>query len=270
MKEPVVFKNSKELLDASAFRVTETVEKLQQKVLFKEWAEPSTEVAHFDLIAREGAQLEYVLFQNHAMTADTLALITVRAERNSRVKLTVIQNGAAKSQLKIEAHCAGEGAEVEIRGLQNARGTQKLMVDFHAIHAVPHTKSDLQVWCIADDQAQSIFNGLMTIAEGSHHTESYQKNRNLLLSNKATIDTFPKLFIANHDVKAAHGSSTSTLEPDQFMYLQSRGIDHEQAEKMLVRGFIRQAIEWISDETIRTRIEKTLNVYEEVWEDATV
>jgi Fe-S cluster assembly protein SufD len=265
MKEPILIKNSNELLNGSIFHVTESVEKNQQKVLFKEWGEPSTEVARFDLHAKEGAQVEYVLFQNHAVSSEAVAKIVLRADRDSHIKFTIIQQGASKSQVEIEAHCDGQGSNIEIRGLQNAKSTQKMSVDFKAYHGAPHTKTDLQVWCVARDQSHSIFNALVSIKPGSHHSEAYQKNKNLLLSPKAVIDTFPKLFIANDDVKAAHGSSTSTLEPEQFIYLQSRGIDREAAELMLTNGFIHQAIDWLSDETMKARLEKDLGIAEEAW-----
>lgn len=265
MKTPVLFKNANELLNGAIFHVTETIAKNQKKTLFREWAEPTTEIARFDLNVEDGAELEYVLYQNFAATSESLAKIVLTAGRNSRIKFTVIQNGASKSQVNVISQCAGEGSEIEIRGLQNGKDHQKLGVDFDAVHSVPHTKSDLQVWCVARDQSHSIFSGLVSIKEGAHHTEAYQKNKNLMLSEKAVIDSFPKLFIFNDDVKCAHGSSTSTLEPDQFVYLQSRGIDREQAEQMLTQGFIHQAIDWISDESIRTRLAKSLDVFEEEW-----
>jgi len=260
MKEPVLFKNANELLKQSSFHVAETAKRDERKRLFREWGEHGTEAATFDLTADENSDFEYVLFQNHAKTSETVGRIVLQAKRGAKIRLILVQYGSTKSQLQIEARCDGEGSEIEIRGLQDARATQKLSMDFHSLHAVPHTKSDLQVWCVARDQSQSIFNGLMTIAHGAHHTEAYQKNKNLLLSPKAVIDTFPKLFIANDDVKAAHGSSTSTLNPDQFIYLQSRGIDRDEAERMLTQGFIRQALAGISDESIQTRILDAMEV----------
>ena len=265
MKTPVLYKNAAELLKGALFQVSETVAANQKKTLFREWAEPTTEIARFNITVEDNAELEYVLFQNFAATSEALARIEIVGGRNSRVKLTVVQNGASKSHLEIVTRCAGEGSEVEIRGLQNAKDSQKFSVDFDAVHSVPHTKSDLQVWCVARDSSHSIFSGLVSIKEGAHHTEAYQRNKNLLLSAKATVDSFPKLFIYNDDVKCAHGSSTSTLEPDQFIYMQSRGIDREQDEQMLTQGFIHQAIDWISDEQIRSRLQKSLSVFEEEW-----
>jgi len=110
-----------------------------------------------------------------------------------------------------------------------------------------------------------VFNGLIDIKKNAHHTEAFQKNRNLLLSDRATIDSFPKLLIANDAVKCAHGSSTSTLEPDQANYLRSRGISQEEAEHMMVQGFLRQALSEISDESCKKTLYQELSIVDEDW-----
>ncbi len=211
----------------------------------------------------EAGSLEAVIFQNADETQQAKVQVKVVLQKNARVKLTVIQQGCAKSQFEILTEARGEGAEIDIRGLQNSKNSQKLSFSAHAHHFVPHTRSDLQVWCVAGDESHSIFNGLVTIEKGAHHTEAYQRNKNLLLSERATVDTFPKLFIGNHDVKCAHGSSVSQIEPEQFYYLQARGIDAEAAEKMLVKGFMHQALDGLTHADTKQRLEKFLGLTEE-------
>jgi len=113
---------------------------------------------------------------------------------------------------------------------------------------------------VAKDQSQTIFNGVISIAEGAHHTEAFQKNKNLILSERATVDSIPQLFIHNDDVKCAHGSSTSTLDPEQYIYLQSRGIGLSDAEQMITRGFMENAIHWIENSDTRTRVMDALEL----------
>jgi Fe-S cluster assembly protein SufD len=113
---------------------------------------------------------------------------------------------------------------------------------------------------VAKDESQTIFSGIITIEKGAHHTEAFQKNKNLILSEKATVDSIPQLFIFNDDVKCAHGSSTSTLDPDQYIYLQSRGIGLQDAESMITRGFIENAIHWIENGATSARVHEVLGL----------
>ena len=212
---------------------------------------------------KENSHLEIVVLQHISLELETISRVKLRVGKDSSVKFTFIQSGAKRAHFEIETEVLGSGANVEIRGLQNAKYDQKLSFEAKSRHAVPHTRSDLQVWCIASDESHSIFNGVITIDQGAHHTEAYQKNKNLLLSDRATVDTFPKLFIWNDDVKCAHGSSVSQLEPDQFYYLQSRGIDQAAAEKMLLKGFMHQSFEWITDGETKTKLEKLFDIEEE-------
>lgn len=269
MKEPALFKDLAQLktehppvvVRALAGKTQFHFEELGQS--FKHDSTHSPQHFEYTLHANEGSQLEVVLFQNARLDSDLLTTINVTADQNANVKLTFIQEGAERSEVQISTQCLGKGASIDIHGLQNAKLKQKLSFKMNAVHAVPHTTSDLKVWCVARDESQSIFNALVTIEKGAHHTEAYQRNKNLLLSEKATIDTFPKLFIGNDDVKCAHGSSTSTLDDDQFYYLQSRGISPSEAEQMLVKGFLAQALEWISDEKTSQVLRQALHIQEE-------
>lgn len=231
---------------------------------FTEWTElcEGQHTGAFEIVGRENTDKEYVLLQNLPADARAASRIRVRLERNARVRLVVIQEGADTSHLEIEGVCEGEGAEFELRGLQNTQRKQK-----HSIHAVvkhekSNTKSDMKVWCVGRDQGHSIFNGMIDIKPGARNVEAYQRNKNLMLNNKATMDTFPKLFIANDEVKAAHGASVSSLGVDQLAYLQSRGLSRDEAEAMVTTGFIRQVVDELRDSRLRRQIEERLGLQE--------
>ena len=281
MKEPVIFKNAADLFAGATVTQTEiyvcTAGTTASRM--KEWVLPTgvgaaSQLAVVPLVevltidAKENSELEYIFFQNLPVLEnagagegiDAAAQITIHAARDARVRLTIIQNGASRSHIEVKAHCEGSGAEIEVRTLHRGRGTQKFATQINAIHSVPHTKSDVSAWCIAQDRTHTLFNGLVTIEKGAHHTEAYQKNKNLILSNHAVVDSFPKLLIANDEVKCAHGSSTSTLDPDQALYLESRGIDAVTAEQMLTHGFLNRALNWIQDQELKTVIMRGLGI----------
>ena len=263
MKEFVLFKNEDGLSPAKA-PVEFRSEGGQSSFFFHEIRDGNGK-AELSLSAARGSQLEAVIFQNAPADSNTLIRVRLKGERDSTIRQTVIQNGAAKSEIDIHSESAGEGSRFEMRGVQNASGNQQFVIRAGASHPVPHTSSDMQVWCVARDTSRSVFNGTIGIAKGAHHTEAFQKNRNLLLSERATIDSFPKLLIANDNVKCAHGSSTSTLDPEQANYLRARGIPLEEAEKMLVRGFLRDALSGITDPECQRRVFGALSIDEEEW-----
>ena len=227
---------------------------------------PNTGGVHeIDINVGEGAHVEMVIEQANSAEVESLSRVKVKAGSDSTLKLTVILDGGAKSAFEIDTSVEGRGARVEVRGLLNAKGSQQFSLRADAVHAVSDTYSDLQVWCAARDDSRTVFNGRIHILQSAPRTEAFQKNRNLMLSKRATVDSFPKLLIENDEVKCAHGSSTSSLEPEQTYYLQARGIDRETAESMMLKGFLRQPLEWISDAAVRSEIESRLGVLEEEW-----
>ena len=263
MKEPVLFKES-EFPSGAHPSVSEDVPESGKRFSFVE-VNGGASFLEYRFRAARDSVLEVVVLQDVPMNQDVFIRIHADAESGATLRLTLVQKGASRGQIDLLASAKGTGASIEIQALHHSKDSQKhaLRADVH--HPVPGTRSDLQVWCAADGTSRSIFNGLIRIDRGASKTEAFQKNRNLLLSERAVIDSFPKLLIANDDVKCAHGSSTSSLDPDQAYYLQSRGLNHADAEAMITRGFLRQALESISDEACRATLQSRLGVLEEEW-----
>lgn len=259
MKIPALFKNDD--LFAGAMKKEFSSVAGARSSVFYEWNEASAVEVVFH--AQKDSELECVFLQNLPADAELPAKIKITAERGAKVKCTIVHQGAAKSQIAFDSHCAGEGSEIHVQALANSEKTQKHSFIANSFHPVPHTQSDLKVWCVANDNAQTIFNGVITIEKGAHHTEAFQKNKNLILSEKATVDSVPQLFIYNDEVKCAHGSSTSTLDPEQYIYLQSRGINLADAESMITRGFMENAVQWIENADSLARVKQVLQIQPE-------
>ena len=259
MKIPALFKNQDLMTNVSKHDFV--AEAGKKSSFFYEWKESTSVEVLFH--AKKDSVMECVFLQNLDSTAELPAKINLVADRGAKIQCTIIHQGSQKSQITFDSRCAEEGAVIHIQALANSRSNQKHAFIANAVHPVPHTQSDLKVWCVAKDESQTIFNGVVTIEKGAHHTEAFQKNKNLILSEKATIDSIPQLFIFNDEVKCAHGSSTSTLDPNQAIYLQSRGISLSDAEDMITRGFIENAIHWIEDPQTLSRIHEVLGMQEE-------
>ena len=98
------------------------------------------------------------------------------------------------------------------------------------------------------EQAKSVFSGLIKVENDAQNTNSYQTNRNLLLSDDSEADSMPGLEILANEVKCSHGATTSKIDDQELFYLLSRGISRSVAERLIVLGFFEEVIGKISVE----------------------
>ena len=173
-------------------------------------------------------------------------------EAGSRVKIHLINFSSAMNNITVEQ--IGEGCETEIYALAFLHGTDAVTTETHVKHAVGGGTSNQLIKFVLDDEAQGRFIGDLKIAQDAQQTEAHQTNRNLLLSDKATMRTQPQLEIYADDVKATHGASTGQLDESALFYMQQRGIDKQKARQLLVGAFMKDVIESIQDSAIRSQL----------------
>ena len=128
-------------------------------------------------------------------------------------------------------------------------------------HNRPYTTSNLNYKIIADGNAKSILFVKSTINKGSHHSEAYQKNNNLILSDKSIVHSNPQLEIYNDDVKCSHGSATGQIDDEAIYYMRTRGINEKLAKQLILNSFINEIIEKISPLDIQKNIKYKIKNY---------
>lgn len=176
-------------------------------------------------------------------------------EADSHVKIHVIN-----ASFSITVNQLGEGCITEIYGLENLHGDESVTAETHVTHAVGGGTSNQLVKFVLDDHSRGSFIGDLKIAPDAQKTEAHQTNRNLLLSDTAEMRTRPQLEIYADDVKATHGASTGQLDESALFYMQQRGIDKQKARQLLVNAFMKEVVETISDEKIKSDV---LSLFEE-------
>ena len=176
-------------------------------------------------------------------------------EAGSHVKIHVIN-----ASFSITVNQLGEGCLTEIYGLENLHGDESVTAETHVTHAVGGGTSNQLVKFVLADRARGSFIGDLKIAPDAQKTEAHQTNRNLLLSEDAEMRTRPQLEIYADDVKATHGASTGQLDESALFYMQQRGIDKQKARQLLVNAFMKEVVETISDEKIKSDV---LSLFEE-------
>ncbi|MEO0455863.1 MAG: Fe-S cluster assembly protein SufD [Cyanobacteria bacterium P01_A01_bin.114] len=207
-----------------------------------------------ELWLQDNAQVTHILLQKESVETYHIGKTAVSQARDSRYSCTAIALGAQLSRHNLEVYQTGPSTDTQLNGLIAIRGNQ--VADTHSLIALNHphgTASQLQK-NIVDDRAHGVFNGKVYVPHKAQMTNAAQLNRNLLLSDRARVDTKPELDIVADNVKCAHGATVSQLEADEIFYLQSRGIDQPQAQRLLLYAFAMEVIEKITVPSLRERL----------------
>lgn len=171
-----------------------------------------------------------------------LAHLAVVQEPGSTYALTSATGDWGLARLEPRITQSGGGATTRLRGLQVVRGRQIADTHGQVLFDGPDGTLDQLHKAVADDAGRSVFNGAVRVPASAQRTDAAQLSRNLLLSDRARIDTKPELEIVADDVRCAHGATVSRLQQDELFYLQSRGIAADRAARLLLRGFCQEVL----------------------------
>lgn len=201
------------------------------------------------------ATLTHYRLQQEGAKQFQIGRVDVRQAENSRYMLHSVELGGALTRSDIIVRMEGEGAACDLNGLFVLGGRQHVDHHTRVDHAGPHCTSRENYRTVLDGRARAVFNGKIVVHAGAVKTDSAQSNANLLLSDKAEIDTKPELEIYNDDVKCSHGATVGQLDQSQLFYLKSRGLTEEAARQVLTFAFA-DAVLVGMDSRVRRHIEQ--------------
>jgi len=198
-----------------------------------------------EIAVGEGARVQHVKLQREARAAFHIAACAVALGKDARYASHTVTLGARLSRYDLSVTQQGEGSEARLDGLALVSGRQ--LADTHTLmdHARPSGTSRQLHKCIVGDAAHAVFNGKIVVRPGAQLTNSAQESRNLLLSDKAHVDTKPQLEIFADDVKCSHGATVGQLDEEQVFYLKSRGLSGARARNLLTYAFGAEVIDRI-------------------------
>jgi Fe-S cluster assembly protein SufD len=205
----------------------------------------------FEIDVSEGAALTHVRLQNEAPAAFHLATVYAEIAEKGTYDSFVLNVGSRIARTEAHVRLAGPKGTAHLSGAQLLGGTQH--ADFTTVvkHDAPSCSSRQTVKNVLAGRAQGVFQGRIEVARVAQKTDGYQMNQAILLSPEAEIDTKPELEIFADDVKCSHGATVGELDADQLFYLRSRGIPDAEARSMLVRAFLAEALDAVTNETVR-------------------
>ncbi len=220
--------------------------------------EPYFTNAVTEIVAGENAIVEHYKLQQEQEQAFHIATLQIYQERASSFTSHSISLGGGLVRNDVNVVLDGEGAESTLNGLYIGKGAQH--VDNHTTidHARPHCNSREIYKGILDGKASAVFNGKIVVRKGAQKTDAKQTNKNLLLSEDATINTKPQLEIYADDVKCTHGATIGQLGEELVFYLRSRGISHEAARALLTYAFAKDVTDKMKVEPIRAKLDELL------------
>jgi len=220
-----------------------------------------------EIWVEENAQVSHTRLELEGAEAFHIGKTAVSQARDSRYTCHAIALGGKLSRHNLEILQTGEQTETTLNGLTMIGGNQ--LGDTHSAIALnyPYSTSRQLHKCIVGDRAHGVFNGKVFVPKPAQLTDAAQLNRNLLLSPKARVDTKPQLEITADNVKCAHGATVSQLEDDEIFYLQSRGIDENDARNLLINAFAAEIINQIPVPSLRERLTQTVNSYQSIIND---
>jgi Fe-S cluster assembly protein SufD len=213
-----------------------------------------------DLILGEGAVVEHCKFQDESPAAFHIAGVQAQLGRGCNFISHSIATGARLSRNNIRMHLGGERIECILNGLYITHGDQ--LADHHMVveHAQPHCASHEYYNGILAGRSKGVFHGRILVRRAAQKTDAKQTNKNLLLSDDATVDTKPQLEIYADDVKCTHGATIGQLNEESIFYLRARGLGAETARRMLIHAFAGEIIERVRHAPAREELDKL------VWE----
>ena len=207
----------------------------------------------------EGANMSYVALQQWSRKAWQFANQRFRLGKDAQLRLVDVALGGRFARLRVEAMLEGAGSSADLRGLFFGSGDQAF--DFRTLqdHIAPKTTSDLLFKGALTDMAKSVYVGVVRVESAARASSSNQANRNLLLSEKAKASSEPILEILNNDIlRCSHGATVGPVDPEHLFYLESRGIPHPIAERMLVQGFLGEILDRLPVAQVRDEVEQDL------------
>ena len=208
-----------------------------------------------EIVLAEDAALDHVVVQEEDPTARHFAVRQIHLATASRYSGQSVSLGGALARTDIDVVLDGEGATASLDGLYLIDGAQQADTHLTVRHAQPNCESHQLYKGILAGSSRAVFNGRIIVDQDAQKTNANQANRNLLLSDGATVHSNPQLEIFADDVRCTHGSTVGRLDEEAIFYLRSRGIARDEAIRLLTLAFAGEVLERIPVDELRERLE---------------
>jgi Fe-S cluster assembly protein SufD len=202
-------------------------------------------VPAIEISLEEGSALDLLSAIDCPRTSWYMESVRVLVKKNARFHSLNFTCGAKAVRQSFRVNLKEENGEANLNGLWMLKANRSAHTHVVIEHEAPFTHSMQLFKGVLSDASQSSFEGKILVRPEAQKTEAYQLNKNLILGQGAVANSKPNLEIFADDVKASHGATISQLDPEQLFYFKTRGIESNEAGRLLIKGFCREMIEQI-------------------------
>ncbi|MER7011300.1 Fe-S cluster assembly protein SufD [Saccharopolyspora sp. NPDC000359] len=235
-------------------------EQFAEAVVVVDYRGSGTLGENIEFVVGDGAQLRVVSVHDWADDATQVSSEHAALGRDSVFRHLAVTLGGDLVRVNTTVNYGDKGGDAELLGLYFADSGQHLEHRMLVDHAVPNCRSNvLYKGALQGDSAHSVWIGDVLIRAAAEGTDTYELNRNLVLTEGARADSVPNLEIETGEIEGAgHASATGRFDDEQLFYLQARGIPQDQARRLVVRGFFGELLQKITVPEVRERLEAAI------------
>ncbi|WP_028561972.1 Fe-S cluster assembly protein SufD [Paenibacillus pinihumi] len=225
---------------------------------FGEGAAASIHQSIVEVIVKPGAQVQFATIHQLGQSVSDLTLRRAVIENDGRIEWIIgdLQDGNILSDTL--SVLKGNGSTSDAKVISIGSGSQKMSLTTQAVHFGKSSDSNMVTRAVMKEQGTAIINGITKIEKGATKANGVQTEKVLMLSPQARGDANPILLIDEDDVTAGHAASVGQVNPEQIFYLMSRGISKQEAERLIIHGFLTPVVSEIPIEAVRERLHKLL------------
>ena len=211
-----------------------------------------------ELFVGQGAKLRFVNVQNWDASTWHFSRERALVGADASIQWTVGGLGSRLSKVNQEVALMGPGSDAQVNGVMFTTGKQHLAYFTRQDHVAPHTKSDLLYKAGLKDSSRIVWKGMIRVEKDAQRTDAYQKDDNLILSDRARADSIPGLEIEANDVRCTHGATAGRVDEEMVFYLQARGVPKATAVRLIVEGFFANVYDRITLEPVRETLRQAV------------
>ena len=212
-----------------------------------------------EAFVNDGARLRLTTVQRFGYDTHSLSHERVLIGRDATARLGEVGLGGRLGRLHLTLDVAGRGASTDLVGLFFGEQEQTLDYRLFMNHLGSNTSSDVFLKGAVEDEAKSVFTGLVKIEKDIAKVSAFETNRNLVLSEGASAHSVPNLEILSDDVICGHGSTVGPLDDEPLYYLTSRGLSEARAARLLVHGFFEEVIDRLPHADLAGPVREAVN-----------
>lgn len=211
-----------------------------------------------EIFAEKRAYVDYYKIQNDRENASLIDSTYISQEQESNCRVHTFSFGGKLTRNNLNFYQKGERCDSTLNGITILEGKQHVDHNTLVHHIAPNCESHQDYKGIFSDSSVGVFNGKVYVEKDAQKLDAFQQNNNILVDDKATINSKPQLEIFADDVRCSHGCTIGQLDEDALFYLRSRGIGKKEARALLMYAFANNVLESVKIPELKARINKLI------------